>query len=195
MTPGSTSPGSSPGASTDVPSGAGAVQAGGPGVVATSVDPRVPVVTDSHEPRAPRDPSGSTADYKVGNLGVRDHRGSNAAPVDVPPNVHPPGETLIDSTLTNEIGQKVRAVIYACAREAGREGRGTSPRVEGQFVIDVHAHELKVSSALFQVRDLAEAPASQIKQCVEGKVVGLTVPAPQQDDVASYGINVTLRLP
>jgi hypothetical protein len=48
---------------------------------------------------------------------------------------------------------------------------------------------------VFQPRDLGAAATSQIKQCVESKVIGLTVPAPNQSDIASYGINVVLRLP
>ena len=193
-----TSATSEPGGATTAPAGSGSLQPGAPGgppPVAASTDPRAPVVTPSNEPRGNRDDVGSGSAYTVGNLGIRDHRGSNAVPVDVPPNVHAPGEKLIDSTLTNAIGRQVRTTIYACAKEAGREGRGKDPRIEGQFAIDVQANVLKVVSAMFQVRDLADAQAAAIKQCVESKVVGMTTPAPNQADIASYGINVTLRLP
>jgi hypothetical protein len=112
----------------------------GPPQVASPDDPRAPIVTESRIARADRDDQAADSSYTVGKLAVRDHRGSGAPRVDVPISAHPPGEQLIDPSLTSEVGQKVRAVIYACARGASREGAGPEPKVVGQFVIDVVAH-------------------------------------------------------
>lgn len=156
-------------------------------------------VTISDGPRADGEATGSgtgsATAYTVGNVNVRDHRGSGAKPLDVPPNVHAPGGPMLESSVTNDIGQKVRAVIYACAREASREGRGTTPRIDGQFVSNIHGGELKIVSAIVQPRDLGEAASAQVKSCVESKVIGLTTPATGQSDLDSYGINISLRLP
>jgi len=193
---GATEPGGSsvevaagPGAS----SGRGVPRAPGAPTVAGPDDPRAPVVTPSDQPRGTGE-ARSDQTYTVGGVHVRDHRGSDAPVVDVPPSAHAPGAERIAPSLTAAIGGKVRGVIAACAGEL-TEGRGAEPRIEGQFVISVRAAVATVTSAVFQPRDLSEAAAAQLKKCTETRSVGLTAPAPDQTDLDNYGINVTLRLP
>lgn len=140
-------------------------------------------------------PAGSADAYHVGDVKMRDHRGSGGAPIDVPPNVHTPEGPRIDSTLTAAIGKQVRTVIQTCAKDASREGRGAKPRVDGQIIITVSGGQATITSSVIQPHDVPDAVASTLKACIEPKLVGISAPAPNQADLDNYGINVTTQLP
>jgi hypothetical protein len=133
--------------------------------------------------------------YVVSDVEVRDHRGGSGAPLDVPPNVHTPEGPRIASTLTNAIGQQVKAVLWDCAKGTSRDGRGPKPRVDGQIVVAVKTNQLTVQSVVMQPRDVSETVATTIKACSEPKIAVLTASAPDQADITNYGINVSLILP
>jgi hypothetical protein len=139
--------------------------------------------------------SGSPDSYSVGDVKMRDHRDTGGAPVDVPPNVHTPEGPRIDSTLTAAIGKQVRTVIQTCAKDASRDGRGAKPRVDGQIILDISGGQATIVSSVMQPHDVPEAVAATLKACIEPKLVGISSPAPNQADLASYGINVTTQLP
>lgn len=163
-----------------------------------------PVVTPRGQPRGttPGDPAGGSgsgagpgSSYVVGDIRVRDHRAGGGPPMDIPPSIHTPEGPRIDSSLTDAIGQQVRLTMFECAKSTSRDGRGERPRVDGQIVINVKANQLAVASAIMQPRDLSEAATTSIKQCMEAKIVGMTAPAPNQADLDSYSINMSLSIP
>jgi len=133
--------------------------------------------------------------YKVGNIDVRDHRGGSGAQLDIPVPVHTPEGPRIDSAVTAAIGKQVRMTMYDCAKTLGSEGRGTRPRVEGQLVTNIKGNTMTVASAIMQPRDLNEADTKALKACMEPKVVGMSTPAPNQADLDSYPLSLTMPLP
>ncbi len=172
---------------------------GGPPPLATG--PNAPIITPRDQPRgttaaggAPTG-AGSSSNYTIDDVRVRDHRGSGSAPLDIPPNIHTPEGPRINSTLTNEIATQVRAIMNTCAKGVSREGRGESPRVEGLLVTTVKANQLGVLSATIQVRDVPETTAATVKSCMEPKIVALTAPAPDQADLDSYSVSMRMTLP
>lgn len=178
---------------------------GGPPPVATGSN--APIVTPRDQPRgaanadSPAGAQGSAGavpqgqDYVVGDVRVRDHRGGSNAPMDIPPNVHPADGPRIDSALTAALGRQVKLLVLDCAKGTSRDGRGTQPRVEGQIVIAVKANQASVLSGIMQPRDVSATVASTIKSCIEPKLVGITAPAPNQADLDSYSINMSMQLP
>jgi hypothetical protein len=181
------------------PTGGGQVVPIDPNGNPPPLDPNAPRIT-------PGEPRGTTAggvatgtgkseDYVVGNVRIRDHRGSGQTPLDMPPNIHTPEGPRINSTLTNDIGKQVRTITLACAKDLSREGRGASPRVEGLLVTTVKANQLGVLSATMQPRELPEAATAALRACMEPKIIGLTAPAPDQADLDAYSISMRMTLP
>lgn len=164
----------------------------------TSVTDR-PRVSPALPVTPPHPGSGRATDrateYVVGDVVVRDHRGSGAKPIDLPPNVHPPGGRLLPTTLTTDISRQLKAVLWQCAREAPKDGRGAKPQWEAQVTVAIANHTLSVAEIASQMRDFDGAAADQIRECVERNAVGLTASAPDQDDLASYGIRVAFVIP
>ncbi len=157
-----------------------------------------PGVTVIQTPKLPEAPAAGSADnvteYTVGGVAIRDHRSGEHAARDLPQNVHPPGGHKIDSHLTWEISQKVRAVTKDCAASVPKDARGSAPKVEGQIVIAIKDKQLAITGATMQVRDVTSA-GDTVKQCIEQKSVGLTNPAPDEPDVDNYSITLSLDLP
>ena len=158
------------------------------------LDPNAPHVTPRTTPRGQGSDGTSSDNYTVGDVGVRDHRGSAETPMDIPPNVHPPEGPRIDSKVTNVIAQQIRTLMFACSKDLSRDGRGAKPRIDGQIVVAVKAHQLTVLTAIIQPRDLGAAATTTLKTCMEPKMVGMTAAAPDQDDLASYSIDIAFTL-
>lgn len=137
---------------------------------------------------------GSATEYVVGDVRVRDHRGGSNAPLDVPPNVHPPGARKIPSSLTAAVAQQVRAVLADCTKDVPRDARGPHPRVEGQLIVTIKDHKMSVTSATMQLRDMPADSLDATRQCVEQHSVGLEAQAPDQDDLDNYSIGVTFAV-
>jgi hypothetical protein len=157
-----------------------------------TVTPAPSLPGGSSEARLP-DP-GSGSDYVIGGVQVHDHRSGSNAPMDVPPNIHAPNTRELPSTLTQDIAQKVRAVLADCAKDVPKDARGDHPRLEGQILVSVKDHKLSVTSATMQLRDLSNDAAAATKQCVETHAVGLQTPADDQDDIDNYSISVTFAV-
>jgi hypothetical protein len=157
-----------------------------------------PIVT--HAPQLPdkgaaRLPEqGSANEYVVGDVRVRDHRAGNKPPLDVPPNVHPPGARLIPSTLTQAVAQQVRGVLADCTKDIPREARGPHPRLEGQLIVTIKDHKMSVTKATMQLRDMPADSLDATRQCVEEHSVGLQADAADQDDLDNYSIGVTFAV-
>jgi hypothetical protein len=137
---------------------------------------------------------GSGSDYVVGDVHVRDHRSGSNAPMDVPPNIHAPNTRQLPSTLTQDIAQKVRAVLADCAKDVPKDARGEHPRLEGQIIVSIKDHKLAITKATMQLRDLSNDAAEATKQCVETHTVGLETDASDQDDIDNYSIGVTFAV-
>jgi hypothetical protein len=134
---------------------------------------------------------GSANEYVVGDVRVRDHRAGSNAPLDIPPNVHPPGARLIPSKLTSAVAQQVRGVLAECTKDIPREARGPHPRLEGQLIVTIKDHMMTVTDATMQLRDMPADSLDATRQCVEQHSVGLQAAAADQDDLDKYSIGVT----
>jgi hypothetical protein len=165
----------------------------------TSGDSHGPTVTpapslpgSSGEPRLSE--QGSANEYVVGDVRVRDHRGGSNAPLDVPPNVHPPGARQIPSSVTSAMAQQVRGVLAECTKDIPRDARGPHPRLEGQIIVSIKDHKISVTSATMQLRDMPADSLDATRQCVEQHSVGLQAQAADQDDLDNYSIGVTFAV-
>jgi hypothetical protein len=134
-------------------------------------------------------------DYVVGDIHVRDHREGDNKPLDIPPNVHPAEGPAIQSTLTADIAQKVKAVVYECTASIPKNARGDKPRAEGQILIAIKNHNVTVTKSIMQLRNVTGESVEPAKQCIEQKSVGLTSAAPEQADIDSYSINLSYAIP
>lgn len=134
-------------------------------------------------------------DYMVGDVRVRDHREGNNKPLDIPPNIHPADQRELPSSLTHDISQQVRKLLYTCAADLPKDARGTKPRLEGQLTVAIKDHTLSITNAVAQIRDVDGPSQDAIKQCVEQKSVGMTAAASDQADIDNYGIQITFAIP
>jgi hypothetical protein len=125
---------------------------------------------------------------------VRDHRGGSNTPLDVPPNVHPPGARQIPSSVTSAMAQQVRGVLAECTKDIPRDARGPHPRLEGQIIVSIKDHKISVTSATMQLRDMPADSLDATRQCVEQHSVGLQAQAADQDDLDNYSIGVTFAV-
>lgn len=149
-----------------------------------------PVVTDSDSPRVP---AGEVKQYDVGGRLVRDHRAGDHRPIDIPPAIQPPEGRKIPSTLTQEIGQRVRAKIAECAAAIPPEARGDKPRVEGLVVIAIKDKQVVVTGATMQIRNVTDASLAATKQCIEAGAMTVTQPTTEAD-LETYDITVSFAL-
>ena len=146
------------------------------------------------QPRAPDSDSGSN--YVVGDVNIRDHRhGGSAAPMDVPPGIHPPDTRVLPSPITHAIGQKVRALMMECVASMPREARGADPRLEGQIVVSITSGKLAIVDDTFNVRDVSGAAQEQVRQCVQTRAVGLDTTAPNEPDIEKYSLQINYAIP
>jgi len=131
--------------------------------------------------------------YEVGGRIIRDHRKGNRAPVDLPPAMHPADGRKLGSTLTYELGQKVKAVMQECTADLPPEARGASPRLQGSISIAIKEGQVSVGRTAFQVRDVVGAAVEPIEQCIEQKALAITHPT-DESDLASYDLTLSFAL-
>ena len=163
-----------------------------PRTSAPSVTPGLPGAA----PQLPQVGSGEhPKDYVVGDIRVRDHREGDNKPLDIPPNVHPAEGPAIPSTLTHEIAQKVKAVVYECVKAIPSDARGDKPRVEGQIMISIKDNNVTITKSTMQLRNVTGESVEPTKQCMESKSVGITNPGAGQPNIDGYSINVSYAIP
>lgn len=139
--------------------------------------------------------SGSAArDYMIGGVRVRDHRSGDHPLVSMPPSIHPLHGRKIPSELTYALTQRLRGVVNECAANVPPEARGAKPGIDGEIMIAIKDQQATVTSATFQLRDVAASEAP-VKECVEQKAVGVAAPSGGEADVENYAITLSLRLP
>jgi len=85
-------------------------------------------------------------------------------------------------------------VVNECAANVPLEGRGAKPGIDGEIMIAIKNQQATVTSAMFQLRDVAVSDAS-VKECLEQKAVGISAPSGDEAEVENYGIMLSLRLP
>jgi hypothetical protein len=158
--------------------------------------------TPTVAPSMPRDPPGATAEgpgttreQTFGNVVVRDHRTGAHDTIDVPPVIHAAQSRKIASQLSYDISQPVRAAVIECAAGVPREARGPKPRFEGQITIAIKNHQATITDATLKLRDVTGVALDSLKQCVEEKSVGASVPAGDEAELEGYAITMSLRLP
>src|ERR1700712_3228076 len=84
---------------------------------------------------------GSSTDYMVGDVRIRDHRSGDHPQVDVPPTIHAPHGRQIASTVTYALSQQLAPVVKECGALAPASARGTKARVGGQMTIAIKNHQ------------------------------------------------------
>jgi hypothetical protein len=173
-------------------SSAGSAAPTGPNHPTSTVTPAPSLPGSSGAPRLSE--QGSATEYVVGDVRVRDHRGGSNAPLDVPPNVHPPGAREIPSSLTSAMAQQVRGVLAECTKDIPRDARGPHPRLEGQLIVSIKDHKMSVTGATMQLRDMPADSLDATRQCIEQKSIGLETAAADQDDLDNYSIGVTFAV-
>jgi hypothetical protein len=161
----------------------------------TSTRPHAGVnVTSGAAATGPEVEAEAPREYTVGEVQIRDHRSGSQAPIDVPPNIHPPEARRIPSTLTAAITTQVRNAIRECAASVPPEVRGTNPHVDGLISIDIKNKQAQVTKTAIQLRDVVGAAVDPTKQCIEQKSQGLHVDT-DEADLTDYGITISFRLP
>jgi len=132
-----------------------------------------------------------------GDPGARDHRTAErpAAASPPPPPADPPAGRRINVQVTSDLSQVLRPALQECAASLAPGAAGATSRIEGQVVISIKDHQATVTSANFQLQDIAEAAQADVKQCLMQRAVGVTATAGDEQDVDSYPITVSLRWP
>jgi hypothetical protein len=167
--------------------------------VVVATDPATPAAPSLPSTPGQSDPAASGSafptDYVVGDIRVRDHRGGNNKPLDVPPNVHPAEHRELPSALTSSLSHEIKLVFYACGADVPKDARGAKPKLEGQMTTSIKDHKLVVTGMVAQIRDVNAPYQDAVKACVEQKAVGASVSASDQEDITDYGIQVSFALP
>jgi hypothetical protein len=142
-----------------------------------------------------RDVDSRPREYTVNGVRIRDHRKGSHAPVDLPPNIHPPGQRKIPSTITHAFITQMAGVVKECAAGLPAEARtGAKPRVEGTVFLGIKDKQARTNEAKVQLRDVTGESVDTIKSCIESKSVGLQTTAGEEADLERYSITVSLAL-
>jgi hypothetical protein len=75
------------------------------------------------------------------------------------------------------------------------DAHGPKSRIVGEIKIAIKDHQAAITSADFQLRDVADAMQATIKQCLVQHAVGIVAPADDEADVDSRAVSVSLRWP
>jgi hypothetical protein len=157
------------------------------GASAPTVTPSLPGETRTPEPT-------DVKEYAVGDIRVRDHRGSGeSVPLDLPPSVHPAEGRRLTSDLVHVVGTKLKGIVKQCAATLPAGARGKDPHVEGVVVVGIKAKQVTVNKAVVQLRDVSDSSVDAVKKCIEEKALTLTHEA-DETDLESYDINVSYAL-
>jgi hypothetical protein len=133
---------------------------------------------------------GSAKTYQIEGITVHDHRGSNAGPpMDLPPNMHPPGSREIPVSIVSAFSKEVRRVVFDCTHDLPQAQRGPHSRVEGEIVIAIKDGKASVTKSLMQLRDTT-GDVEQVRQCIEQHATGLSVDGEGQADLDGYSIHL-----
>jgi hypothetical protein len=124
---------------------------------------------------------------------VRDHRPPDQRkPLEVPPSTQPPGGRRIPPELTGLYSDQIQAAMKECAKAVPKSALGDKPRLEGQIIIAIKAGQGSITSGVFKLTNFTNPSiADSTKQCIEQKAMSVKVPAPGEQDLDSYSINMS----
>jgi hypothetical protein len=149
--------------------------------------------------REPGSAAGSAGDRGytetiVNGMRVRDHRKDRTQPVDIGSGSRPPNARRIQPSLTADISNRILPIVRECGASVPTEARGVKPRVEGEILIAIRSKQVQITRANVQLTDVVGASVDPTKQCIEQKVLGLTVPAGEEADLEDYTITLSYGL-
>lgn len=185
------------GASRPPPGGSGGATST-PDLARPSPDrPNAPQVSSVE--REPGSAAGSAGDRGytetiVNGMRVRDHRKDRSQPVDIGSGSRPPNARRIQPALTADISNRILPIVRECGASVPTEARGVKPRVEGEILIAIRSKQVQITRANIQLTDVVGASVDPTKQCIEQKVLGLTVPAGEEADLEDYTITLSYGL-
>lgn len=188
----------------DAAAGAPSPAASGPGTAPVMRDrprttpdrpssPQVAAVERTPRPADGSDSPGYT-ETVINGVRVRDHRRDKTKPIDVTTGGRPPDARKIQPSLTADISNRMLPVVRECGAGVPPEARGPKPRVEGEVVIAIRNKQVHVTKAAVQLTDVVGASLEPTKQCLEQKLVGLTMPAGDEADLEDYTITLSYGL-
>jgi hypothetical protein len=149
-----------------------------------------PTVAPTLPGTAPKTDDVEATTYQVGNVTVHDHRGSNAGPpIDIPPNMRPPGSRTIPTSLVGKFSTEVRRAMMECTRDVPMAQRGPHARMEGEIVIAIKDNKATVTKSLMLPRDTT-GDLSQTQQCLEQRLTGVSVDGQGEADLDAYSIHL-----
>jgi hypothetical protein len=157
--------------------------------------PELPQVATADEPRGARPDREPATETIINGVRVRDHRKDRSKPIHIPDRPRPESGRRIPPSLTRDISDRLLPLVRECATGVPPEARGPKPRVLGNVVIAIKNKQVQVSQATFALTDVFGAPAEPTQQCIQQKALGITLPAPDEEDLENYPVQVSLSLP
>lgn len=157
--------------------------------------PELPQVASTDGPRGPRPDREPATETIINGVRVRDHRKDRSQPIQLPERPRPESGRRIAPSLTRDLSDQLLPLVRQCATAVPPEARGPKPRVIGNVVIAIKNKQVQVSSATFALADVFGAPAEPTQQCIQQKALGITLPAPDEEDLEKYPVQVSLSLP
>jgi hypothetical protein len=161
------------------------------------IEDRVPGKPRNHVVPELRQDGHSSPGRTSEDPGERDHRAPERAAAEPPPppRADPPAGRKINVQVTSDLSQVLRPALQECASSLAPGAAGATSRVEGQIFISIKDHQATVTSANFQLRDIAETAQADVQQCLVQRAVGVTAAAGDEQDLDGYPITVSLRWP
>jgi hypothetical protein len=133
-------------------------------------------------------------EYEIDGVKVRDHR-KNPGQMKLPPNIHPPQQRRIASSVVGDIHTQVRKLSAECARSVQASDRGDKPKIDMQVTVSIKDKQVTVLKSVAAISDVAGASGDGVKTCMEQKALTVVANAPDEPDVESYSINLTMPVP
>lgn len=157
-------------------------------------NPGAPVIRPSEAGDVERVDRPPVVEYEVDGVKIRDHR-KNPGGMKLPPNIHPPESRRLAPSVVSDVHQRVRALAPECARSVAAADRGAKPKIEMQVTVSIKDKQLTVVKTTVTTSDVNGAAADAVKTCMEQKALTVATTAPDEPDVESYSINLSMPLP
>ena len=133
-------------------------------------------------------------EYAANGAIIRDHRTGARGTFEPGSNMAPPNSRKLQPTLTKAIADRVRDAMNECAKSLPKEARGDEPRLEGTINIAIKDKQVAINRAELRLKNVAEEPAETTRQCIVQKSQSITQSAGDEEDLASYDINLSFAL-
>jgi len=179
-------PGAGPGIATEPPALArkdGEDRPGAPQVVASEEGRRAAGGEDNQ-----------VTETVVNGVRVRDHRKDKSKPFTMPEQIRAPGTRRIAAEVNQAISSQVLPIVRACVASVPADAKGAKPKVEGEMIVSIKGHQVRVGSVSVELADITGAAVEATRQCIQQKAIGLTAAAPDEDDLENYPIHLSISL-